>query len=122
MGKRLSKRRLEQALDALLPHKNLVTVEPYLGGGADGRAYGSPVTLSRCQIVDSEELVRDQYDAEAISTAKVYFERAQLVALPVPETKFVLRVGTADEREAFVMKSARYEHPDIADIVEVTLR
>lgn len=122
MGRRLSRRRLEQALDALLPHKRLVVVEPYEGGGANGRGYGTAETIKRAQIVDSDELVRDQYDAEVISTTTVYLERSAVQAIPCPETRVIVRAGTEDERTAYVIRCDRYEHPDIADLLEVRLR
>jgi hypothetical protein len=106
----------------LLPHRRLVKVEPYEGGAANGRAYGPPVTVERALIVDSDELVRDQYDTETISTTTIYLERAALANIPVPETRVTVRAGTQDERETHVIRCDRYEHPRIADLLEVRLR
>lgn len=121
MGRRLSPRRLEAALEALLPHQELVVVEPYLGGGANGRHYGDPVTLERAQILDDVKLIRDQYDAETKLSALVYFERRLLAEIPTPETRVTIWAGTPDERIAYVEGCGRYQHPDIADILEVRL-
>ncbi|WP_449281251.1 hypothetical protein [Leucobacter sp.] len=106
----------------LLPHRRLVVVEPYLGGGADGRSYGAPVTIRRALIIDSDELVRDQYDVEVIASTTVYLERAELAEIPTPETRVTVRAGTADERTVHVIRCDRYEHPSIADLLEVRLR
>ncbi|MHA3724323.1 hypothetical protein ACXR2T_10630 [Leucobacter sp. HY1910] len=105
----------------LLPHRDLVTVEPYLGGGANGRHYGPPVTVRRALIVDADQLVRDQYDAEVSSGTTLYFERHELAELPSPETRVTVRAGTADERVTHVIRCARYDHPRIADLLEVSL-
>lgn len=105
----------------LLPHRRLVTVEPYLGGGANGRSYGTPEPVERALIIDSDVLVRDQYDAEVNSSTTVYFERAELTALPTPETRITVRAGTPDERISHVIRCDRYEHPRIADLLEVRL-
>lgn len=121
MGRRLSKRRLEAALEALLPHKELVVVEPYLGGGANGRAYGPPVVLDRAQIIDDVKLIRDQYDAETKLSAIVYLERRLLAEIPSPETRVTIWAGTPEKRVAYVEGCGRYQHPDIADILEVRL-
>lgn len=122
MVRRLSTARKERALRTLLTHKNLVVVEPYLGGGANGRGYGDPITLKRALIVDGEEVIRDQYDAETVSTATVFLERSLLAEIPVPETRVTIWFGTEDEREGFVVRCNRHHHPDIADLVEVKLR
>ncbi|WP_449277998.1 hypothetical protein [Leucobacter sp. GX24907] len=123
MGRRrLSPQRLERALKVLLPHRELVTVEPYLGGGANGRSYGPAVTLPRAQIVEDIKLIRDQYDAETAITALVYFERKNLAEIPTPETRVTIWAGTPDAREAHVDSCVRHEHPDITDLVEVRLR
>lgn len=106
----------------MLPHRRLVVVEPYLGGGANGRSYGPPVTVERALIIDSDELVRDQYDTETISTTTVYLERSALAQIPVPETRVTVRAGTPDVRETHVIRCDRYEHPRIADLLEVRLR
>lgn len=106
----------------LLPHRRLVIIEPYLGGGANGRAYGPPVTIARALIVDTDEVVRDQYDAEVIVSTSVYFERTTLDDLPTPETRVTVRAGTPDERIAYVVRCSRYEHPSITDLLEVKLR
>lgn len=108
--------------DKLLPHQELVKVEPYLGGGAGGRSYGTPVTIKRAQIIDDVELLRDQYDADTIITALVYLERSELTEIPTPETKVTIWAGTGDERVAHVVKCGRYQHPKIADLLEVRLR
>lgn len=122
MGRGLSKHRLEKALQALLPHRNLVRVHPYKGGGSGGRVYGPPEMPTRALIVDDAELIRDQYDAETIINAIVYLERGEVTDIPVPETKLTLWAGTDDEREAYVVKCGRFEHPQIADVLEVKLR
>lgn len=119
--RRLSPRRLEHALEVLLPHKNLVVVEPYLGGGANGRHYSPPVTLARAQILDDVKLIRDQYDSETKLSAIVYLERDLLDAAPTPETRVTIWAGTADERVAYVEGCGRYEHPNITDLLEVRL-
>lgn len=121
MGRRLSKRRLEAALEVLLPHRDLVVVEQYLGGGANGRHYGAPVTLARAQILDNVKLIRDQYDAETKLSAIVYLERHLLAEIPTPETRVTIWAGTDDERVAYVEGCGRYQHPDITDILEVRL-
>lgn len=105
----------------LLPHRRLVVVEPYEGGGADGRSYGAAETVDRSLIIDTDVLVRDQYDAEVNSSTTIYFERSELSALPTPETRVTVRAGTADERETHVIRCDRYEHPRIADLLEVRL-
>lgn len=121
MGRRFSPRRLEQALEVLLPHRDLVVVEPYLGGGANGRSYAAPVMLKRAQIIDDVRLIRDQYDAETKLSAIVYLERALLAEIPTPETRVTIWAGTTDQRVAYVDGCGRYEHPDIADLLEVRL-
>ncbi len=121
MARRLSKHRLEQALEILLPHRELVTIEPYLGGGANGRTYGEPVTIPRAQIIDDIKLIRDQYDAETSINALVYLERSALSEIPTPETRVTIWAGTPDAREAHVESCGRYQHPEIADLLEVRL-
>lgn len=121
MGRRLSKRRLERALEVLLPHKELVDVEPYLGGGADGRLYDDPVRVPRALILDDVQLIRDQYDSETELSAIIYLERKALAEIPTPETRVTIWAGTPDERTATVDACGRYEHPDIADLLEVRL-
>ncbi|UOQ58099.1 hypothetical protein MUN78_04435 [Leucobacter allii] len=106
----------------LLPHRGLVVVEPYLGGAANRRIFGPPATIERALIVDSDELVRDQYDAEVVASTTIYLERAATGDLPAPETRVTVRAGTADERVVHVIRCDRYEHPDIADLLEVRLR
>lgn len=108
--------------DKLLPHRNLVTVEQFQGGTAGGRSYAAPVTLKRALIIDDVELLRDQYDSETILTAVIYFERSEVVDIPSPETKVTIWAGTDDQRVAHVVKCGRYQHPKIADVLEVRLR
>lgn len=105
----------------LLPHRRLVTVEPYLGGGANGRSYGTAETVERALIIDSDVLVHDQYDAEVNSSTTIYLERSELTTLPTPETRVTVRAGTPDERVSHVIRCDRYEHPRIADLLEVRL-
>lgn len=121
MVRRISKHRIEKALDQLLFHRDLVVVEPYKGGGANGRSYGEPVSIARAQIIDDVTLIRDQYDAETSTTAIVYLERSALVDIPTPETRVMIWAGTPDEREAHVERCGRYQHPEIADLLEVRL-
>lgn len=106
----------------LLPHRGLVVVEPYLGGGAQGRIYGNPVVIKRAFIDDDEKILRDQYDVETVLTGTVFFTRDELKTIPVPETRVMIWVGTPDERSAVVDSVARYHHPRIADLLEVKLR
>ncbi|QIK64151.1 hypothetical protein G7068_13790 [Leucobacter viscericola] len=117
----MSKRRMERTLNALLPHRELVTVTPYLGGGANGRVYGTPVTLKRAQILDDIKLIRDQYDKETSITAVVYCERSELEDIPIPETRVTIWAGTRDQRDAHVESAGRYEHPEFVDLLEVRL-
>lgn len=105
----------------LLPHRRLVHVEPYLGGGANGRSYGAPEVVERALIVDSDVLVRDQYDAEVNSATTIYFERSEVSEIPTPETRITVRAGTPDQRVSHVIRCDRYEHPKIADLLEVRL-
>lgn len=121
MARRISKQRIEKALATLLFHRGLVTVEPYEGGGANGRSYGDPVTIARAQIVDDVKLIRDQYDAETNLSAIVYLERSALAKIPTPETRVTIWAGTPEAREAHVVQCGRYQHPDIADLLEVRL-
>lgn len=106
----------------LLPHRGLVIVEPYLGGGANGRAYGPPITITRAQINDETAKTGDQYDAETIATATVYFETRELSAPLPPESRVTIWAGTPHERTASVESCARKQHPRIADFLEVKLR
>ena len=121
MARRISQRRIEKALEQLLFHRDLVVVEPYEGGGANGRIYGEPVTIVRAQIVDDVKLIRDQYDAETNLSAIIYFERSALERIPTPETRVTIWAGTPEAREAHVERCGRYQHPDIADLLEVRL-
>ena len=121
MARRIPKRRIEKALNTLLFHRDLVTVEPYLGGGANGRVYGDPVTIERAQIIDDVKLIRDQYDSETKLAAIVYIERSALEHIPTPETRVTIWAGTGEERHAHVEGCGRYHHPDIADLLEVRL-
>ncbi len=122
MGRGISPRRVERALDELLCHKNLVTVDPYLGGGPNGRAYAAAVPVKRALIVDATKLRGDQYDKDAAITATVYVERSALAEVPTPETRVTIWAGTPDERSAHVELCGRYEHPQITDLLEVKLR
>lgn len=122
MGRGLPPRRLEAALTALLPHKELVVIEPYLGGAANRRIYGPPVTIRRAQIVDAARLSGDQYDKETAIAATVYLERSAVDEIPTPEARVTIWAGTADERQAHVEVCGRYQHPNITDILEVKLR
>lgn len=97
-------------------------VHQFKGGTAGGRSYGTAETVKRALIVDDAELLRDQYDAETLITALIYFERSEVEKIPVPETKVIIWAGTADERTAYVVKCGRYQHPRIADLLEVRLR
>lgn len=106
----------------MFPHRRLVVIEEYLGGGANGRSYGPPQTIPRAYIVDADEIVRDQYDAETTSTTTVYLERSAVARIPAPETRVTVRAGTADERVAHVIRCTRHDHPKIADLLEVRLR
>ena len=121
MGRGVSQCRVERALDELLCHRDLVKVEPYLGGGANGRAYGAEVEIRRALIVDADELVRDQYDSEVKSATTVYLERSALAAIPIPDTRVTVRAGTVDERTTHVIRCDRHEHPEIVDLLEVRL-
>lgn len=106
----------------LLPHRGLVIVEPYLGGGANGRSYGPPVTIRRAQIDDSVEKTGDQYDAETVGPATVYFETRETGELLPPESRVTIWAGTPFERTGTVESCGRSEHPQIADFLEVKLR
>ncbi|WP_336653305.1 MULTISPECIES: hypothetical protein [unclassified Leucobacter] len=106
----------------LLPHRGLVIVEPHLGGGANGRAYGPPITVARAQIVDVRAKAGDQYDGQRIATGTVYFERSALAEIPPLESRVTLWAGTSDESTGTVEAVTRYEHPRIADLLEVKLR
>lgn len=48
-----------------------ITVEPYLGSGAYGAAYGPPVDVA-CRVEEGVRLVRSASGDEAVSTATVY--------------------------------------------------
>lgn len=122
MGRGVSPRRVERALGELLCHRDLVTVAPYLGGGANGRSYGAAVPVKRALIVDGAELRGDQYDKDAAITAIVYVERSALAEIPAPETRVTIWAGTADARDAHVDSCTRYQHPNITDLLEVKLR
>ncbi|MFA5608309.1 MAG: hypothetical protein WDA07_14220 [Leucobacter sp.] len=106
----------------LLPHRDLVKVDTYKGGGAGGRVYTGQTTVKRALIIDDVQLIRDQYDAETVLSAIVYLERGEIAAIPEPETKVTIWAGTTDERTAYVVKCGRYQHPKIADLLEVRLR
>lgn len=106
----------------LLPHRNLVKVDKYEGGGAGGRVYAGTTTVKRALILDDVDLIRDQYDAETTLSAIVYFHRDEVEALPEPETKVTIWADTPNERNAFVVKCGRYHHPKITDLLEVKLR
>lgn len=106
----------------LLPHRDLVTVEQFKGGAAGGRSYAGPHTVGRALIIDDVELLRNQYDSDTALTAVVYFERSEVADVPSPETKVTIWAGTDDERTAHVVKCGRYQHPQIADLLEVKLR
>ncbi|QIK63839.1 hypothetical protein G7068_12035 [Leucobacter viscericola] len=105
----------------LLPHRNLVQVIPYLGGGANGRSYGEPVAVKRAQINDEMKIKPDQYDAETTAPSTVFFERSEVPTIPAPESRVILWAGTVDERETHVESVKRHEHPRIGDLLEVKL-
>lgn len=105
----------------ILPHRRMVVIENYEGGGANGRTFGAPELVERALIIDSDVLVRDQYDAEVNSATTIYFERSEVDSLPTPETRVTVRPGTKDERVSHVIRCDRHEHPDIADLLEVRL-
>lgn len=106
----------------LLPHRNLVKVDTYKGGGAGGRVYDGQTTIKRALIIDDVDLIRDQYDAETTLSAIIYFHRDEVVTRPEPETRIIIWAGTPDERTAYVVKCGRYHHPKITDLLEVRLR
>lgn len=105
----------------LLPHRNLVVIEPYLGGGANGRSFGPANTITRAQISDKTSLVRDQYDKEVTSATTLYFETNELSMHPPVESRVTIWAGTAHERVTHIVAVSRYEHPSVADFLEVKL-
>lgn len=113
MGRRIPRK--------LLPHHNLVVVEPYLGGGANGRSFGPAETVEWSQIDDKTVLVRDQYDKETVSSTTVYFETDALSTLPPLESRVTVWQGLPGERDTHIVAISRRMHPRIADFLEVRL-
>ena len=98
----------------------MVIVEPYEGAGADGRLYGAPVTIDRALIIDADTIVKAA-DGDVNSATTVYLERSELARIPTPDTRVTVRAGTVDARTTHVISCTRYEHPVIADLLEVKL-
>ncbi len=60
----------------MLPEPHTITVEAYVGSGAYGDVYGSPVEIDRCFVDARQKRVRvstaDAAGAEVVSSAQVY--------------------------------------------------
>ncbi len=106
----------------VLPHVREVVVEPLKGVSGAGRTFHAPVTVERSLIVDGTGLVGSQYERETEVSGVVYCDRSAFEALPAPDSRVKLWVGSPDEREAAVKRVERYKHPRIGDVLVVVLR
>ncbi|MEE2041279.1 hypothetical protein Q8791_29045 [Nocardiopsis sp. CT-R113] len=86
----------------LLRHR--VDVEPYLGSGAHGDAYGPPVRV-RAQVDEKRRLVRDKSGAEVVSEATLrgrlatesHYPPGSRVTLPTGRVTWVISAHRHDD-------------------------
>lgn len=99
----------------LLRHR--VRVEPYLGSGATGDAYGPAVVL-RAQVDQTRRTVRDATGAEVVSEATVRGRLASARRCP-PGSRVTLPGG----RRTWVISVRRHDDADLGawQHVEVVL-
>lgn len=93
--------------DVLLPHQ--VTVERYLRSGAYGDIYDDPEHITRAQVEDKVQWVRDSKGVEQVSNTTIYLE---IPEQPINPGSLVTRwAGTAYEQTSKVIAVSVYHHP-----------
>jgi hypothetical protein len=93
--------------------RDSVTVEPYLGTGAFGDAYGPAVTVA-CRKEAVRQLVRNSDGQEVVSEATIY---------AAPEYEASFRNGslvTIDGRTSTVLGISPQGRPGQTDLIRVT--
>lgn len=104
------------------PHT--VAVRPFAGIGGSGPIYGETYTLSPADgrgvyLEDAREVVLDSDGTEVVSSTRFFcnFEDA-----PPEKSRVTVWVGTPFEREAPVVRVARFSHPEFPGYAEVRLK
>lgn len=107
--------------DRWRPHK--VTVRPFMGVGGAGPVYGDRYDLDPAEgrgvyLEDAREVVIDSEGTEVVSNTRFFcnFDDA-----PPEKSMVTVWVGTPFEREAPVVRVARFEHPRFPGYAEVRL-
>jgi len=105
-----------------LPHR--VTVRPFQGVGGAGPVYGDPHDLDPADgrgvyLEDAREVVIDSEGTEVVSNTRFF---CQFADAPPEKSVVTVWVGTAFEREAPVVRVARFEHPRFPGYAEVRLK
>lgn len=104
------------------PHT--VLVRPLQAVGGTGPIYGEQYSLSPedgrgVYVEDAREVVLDAEGAEVVSSTRFF---CSLEDAPPEESMVTVWVGMPFEREASVVRVARYEHPEFPAYAEVRLR
>lgn len=103
-----------------LPHR--VTVTPLAGEGAEGPTAGTPITDVPAYVEQKSKLVVDRR-SESPTFGQEVLAATFIVLLTendcLPRTKITVWPGTAREREAEVISSAKFDYPRTPGHVEV---
>lgn len=89
-----------------------ISVEPYLGSGAYGSAYGPPVSVI-CRVEDVIRMVRTSSGDEVVSSSTVYCDAGVIIP---PESRVTVnaRVTSVLSVSDFSTPRSRLNHLEVA--------